>query len=113
MGENQMSIVIHLKVIVVISVYNLLNVAFLSLWVMAQWLLKRYVVDQHRLVGLDLWTLQILQFVFLLATIAPVVAWIYFDTISMIRFLAQVAREDREGGSKNGVAAEKFSRLQE
>ena len=79
---------------------------FLSLWVAIQYSVDRFIVKKLGLSGVDQWMLITFQVIFALATLAPVIIYVYVDIRVMIiragRQIRQEAQSDEASGNVGG-----------
>ena len=89
----------EIRVYAIWSIAGLIDALFLTFWIVVQWLMSNYVIDNYLLSGIDKFVLSIFQIVFAITTLTPIIIYIYSDlSIMFIRARRKVRREiERDG----------------
>ena len=71
-----------------------IDVIFLCLWVIVQYLTNEIIILRLKIYGVDIWVYRTFQIIFLISTLIPVVAYIYSDLfIIIIRTRRRIKQE--------------------
>src|SRR5436305_13217963 len=82
---------LRIRVLIVLTI--LLDLAFLSIWVIAQWLFAEYIINPLRVDGFDGFALVVAQYSFTSSTLATVAPFIWLDLVVIYRRVRQAIKD--------------------
>lgn len=95
-GNEWYDLINNLKIFTVWAASSLIDAVFLALWVFTQWFVNENVIKIFTLNDLDRWMLETFQIIFAIATLAPIIVYVYVDIRVMLLRAQRKIRQEIE-----------------